>query len=88
MRIDCLILMISKRLKLEQLLVYNRFIRIFLRDCTIFREKYARRTSLVEMNNGRILVLFDKNLSDFEVENQNPIKNSLWIKKMDLVVLM
>ncbi len=27
----------------------------------------------VEMNNGRILVLFDKNLGDFEVENQNPI---------------
>ncbi len=42
----------------------------------------------VEMNNGRILVLFDKNLDDFDVENLNPIKNSLWIKKMDLEVLM
>jgi len=40
------------------------------------------------MNNGRILVLFDKNLDDFEVENLNPIKNSLWIKKTDLDVLM
>ena len=39
------------------------------------------------MNNGRILVLFDKNLDDFEVENQNPIKNSLWVKKTDLEVV-
>ena len=39
------------------------------------------------MNNGRILVLFDKNLDDFEVENQNTIKNSLWIKKTDLEVV-
>ena len=41
-----------------------------------------------EMNNSRILVLFDKNLDDFEVENQNPIKNSLRIKKTDLEVVM
>ena len=40
-----------------------------------------------DINNGRILVLFDKNLDDFEVENHNPIKNSLWIKKTDLEVL-
>ncbi len=40
------------------------------------------------MNNGRILVLFDRNLDDFEVENHNPIKNSLWIKKTDLEVLI
>lgn len=37
-----------------------------------------------ENNNDRYLVLFDKNLNDFEIENHNPIKNSLWIKKLDL----
>jgi hypothetical protein len=40
------------------------------------RENYA----------GRILILFDKNLDEFEVENHNPIKNSLWIKKTDLEI--
>ena len=35
----------------------------------------------VENDNGRVLVLFDKNLDEFKVENHNPIKNSLWIKK-------
>lgn len=30
--------------------------------------------------------MFDENLDDFEVENLNPIKNSLWIKKTDLDV--
>lgn len=37
-----------------------------------------------EINNGRVLVLFDKNLNEFGVENHNPIDNSLWIKKSDL----
>lgn len=37
-----------------------------------------------EINDGRVLVLFDKNLNEFKVENHNPIKNSLWIKKSDL----
>ena len=32
-------------------------------------------------------ILFDENLDDFEVENQNTIKNSLWIKKTDLGVI-
>jgi hypothetical protein len=41
----------------------------------------------VEMNNGRVLVLFEVNLDDFGVENHNPIKNSLWIKKTDLGVI-
>ena len=36
---------------------------------------------------GRILILFDKNLDEFEVENHNPIKNSLWIKKTDLEIV-
>ena len=58
------------------------------------RENYLKligETGIVidefEMNNGRILVLFDRNLDDFEVENHNPIKNSLWIKKTDLEVM-
>lgn len=37
-----------------------------------------------EINDGRVLVLFDKNLNEFKVENHNLIKNSLWIKKSDL----
>jgi hypothetical protein len=35
-------------------------------------------------DNGRVLVLFENNLDDFKVENHNPIKNSLWIRKSDL----
>jgi hypothetical protein len=38
----------------------------------------------VENSNGRILILFNKNLDEFELENHNPVKNSLWIKKTDL----
>jgi Bacterial antitoxin of ParD toxin-antitoxin type II system and RHH len=40
----------------------------------------------IENESGRILILFDKNLDEFEVENHNPIKNSLWIKKTDLEI--
>ncbi|TRX40834.1 hypothetical protein [Flavobacterium restrictum] len=39
-----------------------------------------------ENDNGRVLILFDKNLDEFKVENHNPIKNSLWIKKTDLEI--
>ena len=39
-----------------------------------------------EINDERVLVLFDKNLDDFKVANHNPIKNSLWIKKTDLEI--
>jgi hypothetical protein len=35
-------------------------------------------------HDGRVLVLFDKNLNDFEIENHNPIKNSLLIRLTDL----
>ena len=31
----------------------------------------------VEINDGRVLVLFNNNLDDFKVINHNPIKNSL-----------
>jgi hypothetical protein len=37
-----------------------------------------------EINEGRILVLFEKNIDDFNLANHNPLKNSLWIKKTDL----
>ena len=44
----------------------------------------GRVIDIDENNSDRFLVLFDKNLNDFEIENHNPIKNSLWIKKLDL----
>lgn len=34
--------------------------------------------------NGRVLVLFDHGLDQFEVANHNPIINSLWILPSDL----
>jgi len=34
--------------------------------------------------NGSVLVLFKNNLNDFNLENHNQIKNSLWLKKSDL----
>jgi hypothetical protein len=34
--------------------------------------------------NERALVMFEKNLDEFEVANHNPIPNSLWIKPSDL----
>lgn len=37
-----------------------------------------------QIEHGRVLVLFDKNLDKFNIENHNPVKNSLWIKKSDL----
>jgi len=35
---------------------------------------------------GRFLVLFENNLDDLKLENHNPIRNSLWIKKSDLEI--
>ncbi len=40
-----------------------------------------------ELSEGRILVLFDQKLDDFNVENHNPIQNSLWISKSDLEII-
>uniref|UniRef100_UPI0040478455 hypothetical protein n=1 Tax=Flavobacterium sp. TaxID=239 RepID=UPI0040478455 len=37
-----------------------------------------------DFNPDKVLVLFDKNLDDFDLENHNPIKNSLYIDKKDL----
>lgn len=43
---------------------------------------------VIEENNenfkGRILVLFDENLDKLNLQNHNPINNSLWIYKTDL----
>jgi len=36
------------------------------------------------IRNKRVLVLFEKDLDEFEVANHNPIPNSLWIKPTDL----
>lgn len=41
-------------------------------------------TDQTEIIDGRVLVIFDKNLNEFGVENHNPVKNSLWIKMSDL----
>ncbi|WP_121247189.1 hypothetical protein [Mucilaginibacter phyllosphaerae] len=37
-----------------------------------------------QLYNERVLVLFDKNLDQFEVANHNPKINSLWILPTDL----
>jgi hypothetical protein len=35
-------------------------------------------------SNDRVLVLFESNLDDYQLENHNPTRNSLWIKITDL----
>jgi hypothetical protein len=37
-----------------------------------------------EVYNGRVLVLFEADLDNFELANHNPVLNSLWIKPTDL----
>ncbi len=37
--------------------------------------------------NGKVLLLFDKDLDIFKVANHNPIKNSLWINIYDLELI-
>lgn len=41
-----------------------------------------------ELDDGRVLILFKNSLDDFKVINHNPIKNSLWIKKTDLEIII
>jgi len=41
-----------------------------------------------ENHDGRVLVLFDNDLDEFSLENHNPVKNSLWIRKSDLEFLL
>jgi len=40
-----------------------------------------------ENHDGRVLVSFDNDLDKFSLENHNPVKNSLLIKKSDLEFL-
>ena len=58
------------------------------------RENYwqliGRKGKIIDANenfDGRVLVLFEVNLDDYGLENHNPIKNSLWIRISDLVVV-
>ena len=57
---------------------------------TLERENYwkliGERGKIIDGNetNDRVLVLFERNLDDYQVENHNLIKNSLWIKATDL----
>jgi hypothetical protein len=57
---------------------------------TLERENYwkliGKKGKVVDENqtNDRVLVLFESNLDDYQLENHNPIKNSLWIKTTDL----
>ena len=41
-----------------------------------------------EVFNERVLVLFEKDLDNFNLENHNPIKNSLYILKTDLEIIL
>jgi hypothetical protein len=41
-----------------------------------------------KIQNKRVLVSFEKNLDDFEVANDNPIPNSLWVKPSDLAIII
>lgn len=40
----------------------------------------------VHQDNDKVLVHFEIDLDDMNLENHNPIKNSLWIKKSDLTL--
>lgn len=50
----------------------------------------GEKGKVVEINNvqfeGRVLVLFDKNLDELKLNNHNIIKNSLWILETDLII--
>jgi hypothetical protein len=48
----------------------------------------GRKGRIIEVDNvnKKILVLFLNDLEEYEIKNHNPIKNSLWIDKNDLVV--
>ena len=40
-----------------------------------------------DFNPEKVLVLFEKELNRFNVENHNPVKNTLYINKTDLLEL-
>lgn len=39
---------------------------------------------LEDLKEKKVLIRFDKNLDDLNLENHNPIKNTLWIRISDL----
>jgi hypothetical protein len=41
---------------------------------------------IIEEDDDKVLVKFEKNLDDYNVANHNPIKNTLWIHKYDLEI--
>lgn len=47
---------------------------------------------VIEINNdlfeGRVLVLFDNDLDELNLNNHNLIKNSLWILETDLIMVV
>ena len=49
-----------------------------------------REREVIEINNdlfeGRVLVLFDNDLDELNLNNHNLIKNSLWILETDLII--
>lgn len=48
----------------------------------------GEKGTIIERDNqdfiGRVLVLFDKNLDELNLQNHNPEKNCLWILETDL----
>jgi len=52
------------------------------------RENYwklvGQRGTILERKNNRVLVKFDCKIDQFELENHNPVKDSLWILPSDL----
>ena len=46
----------------------------------------GEKGKVIEENGDELLVLFKKNLDDYGLENHNPVKNSLWIRRSDLEI--
>jgi hypothetical protein len=42
--------------------------------------------TVIDEDNGKVLVKFKNNIDDYNVSNHNPIKNTLWINKYDLEI--
>lgn len=42
---------------------------------------------ILDSPNNRILIKFECDIDQFELENHNPIKNSLWILRSDLEII-
>ena len=44
----------------------------------------GEKGEIIRIKNQKVLVLFDKEIDSFQLENHNEIKNSLWILETDL----